>query len=122
MRLERRVSEFRILDREHKLLNLCAVSGGDGKGTRVPGKRMEAKHRASNDAESSQCPGDEFRQVITRDVLHHFAAAARERAIRERNGGADNQIAKSAKTQTECAAVVGGKHAAYGGLFRPKRI
>src|SRR5260370_244410 len=122
MRLERRVSEFRILDREHKLLNLCAASGGDGKGTRVPGKRMEGEPRASNEGESSQGPGHEFRQVITGDVLHDLTAAARQRAIRERNGGADNQIAKSAKTQTEGATVVGGEHAADGGFFRPQRI
>src|SRR5260370_5041249 len=65
---------------------------------------MDTKDGAGDDAECPQSPGDEFGKIVTRDVFHHFAAAARERAIRERNGGADNQIAKSAKTQTECPA------------------
>src|SRR5260370_6283749 len=122
MRLKRGVGELRILNRQHKSLCLFRIHIRNAERTRAERKRMDTKDGAGDDAECPQSPGDEFGKIVTRDVFHHFAAAARERAIRERNGGADNQIAKSAKTQTECPAVVGGKHAAYGSFFPPQRI
>ncbi len=83
---------------------------------------MDTKDDAGDDAECPQSPGNELGKIVAGDVFDHFAAAARERAIRECNGRADDQIAKSAKTQTEGAAVAGGEHAADAGLFRPERI
>src|SRR6266581_398251 len=83
---------------------------------------METKHRSSNNAESAQCPGREFRQVIARDVFHYFAAAARECTVWQSNGDTDDQVPQSAKTQTQRAAVIGGEHAADGGLARPERV
>ena len=83
---------------------------------------MEAKDGASDDPESPPSSGDKFGKIVTGDIFHDLAATARKRAVREGNGDADDQVAQSAKTQTERTAVVGGEHATHGGFFRPQRI
>ena len=122
MGLQEGVSEFRILNRQDKFLRLFRIHRGNAEGARIERKRMEAKHRAGDDAESPQSPGDKLGKIVTGDVFHHLAAAARERAVGESNGDANDQVAQSAKTQTERTAVVGGEHATHGGFFRPQRI
>src|SRR5258708_10737571 len=122
MRLKRSVREFRVLNREDKFLRLFCIRSGNAEGTRVERKWLEAKDGAGADAASSQRPGHKFRQVIAGHVFHHFAAAARERAVWDRNGDANDQVSQCAKTQTQRATVVGGEHAANGGLFRPEWI
>src|SRR5713101_2457685 len=122
MRLKRGVGEFRVLNREDKFLRLFRIRSGNAEEMRVERKRMEAEDGTGDDAESSQSSGDKFRQVIAGHVFHHFAAAARERAVWQCNGDANDQVSQCAKTQTQRATVVGGEHAANGGLFRPEWI
>src|SRR5258708_36259887 len=122
MRLKRCVGELRILNRQHKFLCLFRIRIRNAERTRAERKRMDTKDDAGDDAECPQSPGNELGKIVAGDVFDHFAAAARERAIRECNGRADDQIAKSAKTQTEDAAVAGGENADEAGLFRPHRI
>ena len=83
---------------------------------------MEPKHGARDDAESAQSASDKFRQVIPGDVFYHLAAAARQRAVRQRNRRTDNQVAQRTKTQTERSAVICRKHSANGRFFRPQGI
>ena len=83
---------------------------------------METKHSARDDPKCSQCTSDELRKIITSDVFHHLAAAARQRAIRQRNRDADDQVAQGAKSQTKRPAVIRRKHSANRRSFRPQRI
>ena len=83
---------------------------------------MQAKNGAGDHAESAEGAGGQLGQIVASDVLDDFAATAGKRAIRQCERDADDQVAQCAKTQAQCAAVIGGKDAADGGFFRPKRI
>src|SRR5690242_5633008 len=83
---------------------------------------MDAKDRASDDAESAKGTGSELGEIVAGDILDDFAAAGGERAVRKSDGDTDDEVAKGAETETKCAAVISREDAADGGFFGPKRI
>src|SRR5215472_6791199 len=122
VRLERDVSELRVLDGEDQLLRLFGIGRGHGKGTRVARERMKAEDGLRDHTESAEGAGDELGKVVASDVLDDFPAAPGERAVGERDSNADDEVTKRAEAQAKGAAVVGREDAANGGSFGPQRI
>jgi len=54
---------------------------------------------------------EQFRKVIARHVLDHLAAGARDRAVAERDGDADHEVARGPVAMAQGPAVTGGEHA-----------
>ena len=58
--------------------------------------------------------GEQLGEVVARDVLDHLAAGLGERAVRERERDADDQVAHAAVAVAQRAGVAGRDHAADG--------
>src|SRR5437588_6821234 len=86
------------------------------------GEGMKTKDSARDDPNSAQSAGDEFGKIVARDVFDDFAAAASKRAVGERNGHADDEVAQRAEAQPKRATVVRGEDSANRCSFRPQRI
>ena len=86
------------------------------------GKWMQAEGDLCDDAECAEGSGEEFGEIVTGDVLDDLAAAARDGAVGEDDGHADDEIAKRAIAAAESSAVVGGDDAADGGAIREDGI
>src|ERR1700686_2652911 len=111
-----------ILDGEEEALRFRNVARQAGDSTRRFRERVQPKYRARDDAKRSERAGDEFRKIVTRDILDDFAAAACQRAVRQGQRDADDQIAQRAKAKAQSSAVVGGKDATNRRAVRPQRI
>jgi hypothetical protein len=120
--LESGVSELGILNGQDEALSFGGVLREAGKSTRRLRKRMKTEDGASDYAESSESPGDEFGEIVAGDIFYNFAAAGGESAVWERDGDADDEIAERAETQAECAGIVCGENAADGGGPGPERV
>ena len=84
------------------------------------GSGWRRKDGAGDDAERAERAGGQFRQIVARNVLDDFAAAAGQRAVGQGQRHADDQVAQRAEAKAQRAAVVRGKHAANGGAARPQ--
>src|SRR5208282_3370667 len=82
----------------------------------------KAEDGASDDRESSESASDQFGEIIARDIFDDFAATGSESAIGKRQRHANDQVAQSAESKAQRAAVIRREHAADGGLLGPERI
>jgi hypothetical protein len=71
-------------------------------------QRVQSHGDAHDQPERAHRAGEELAEVIARDVLDHLAAGASQRAVRERDARADDEIAHAAVAVAQRARVVGG--------------
>src|SRR5258708_30879070 len=116
------MGQWGILNGEDVLLNGRETFCGEGKGLCSAWKGMQAKDGAGYYSERSEGARNQFRQIVARDIFHHFAAAAGERSIRKSDGNADDEVPERAEAQPQRAAVVGGGNAADGCAFGPQAV
>src|SRR5258708_29105732 len=116
------MGQWGILNGEDVLLHGRETFCGEGKGLCSAWKGMQAKDGAGYYSERSEGARNQFRQIVARDIFHHFAAAAGERSIRKSDGNADDEVAERAEAQPQRAAVVGGENAADGCAFGPQAV
>src|SRR5258708_32898685 len=116
------MGQWGILNGEDVLLNGRETFCGEGKGLCSAWKGMQAKDGAGYYSERSEGARNQFRQIVARDIFHHFAAAAGQRAIRKSDGNADDEVPERAEAQPQRAAVVGGENAADGCAFAPHAV
>src|SRR5689334_10055833 len=83
---------------------------------------MKAEDSTRDYTESAEGAGDQFRQVVAGHVLDDLATAAGERAIGQRDGDADDEVAQSAEARTQSAAVGGRQDAADSRFVCPQWI
>ena len=72
---------------------------------------MQAKGGFDDYAERAKGADEELGQVVSGDVLDDFSPAARQRAIRQSDRDADEQVAQRAVYETQWTGVVGGENA-----------
>ena len=61
------------------------------------GQRMQPERDALDAAEPAARAAEELAEVVARDVLHDLAARARARAVEQRDGDADHEVAHRAE-------------------------
>src|SRR5208282_4326490 len=105
---------------EDEVLHVLQSAAGDGECLRVSRERMKAEDGASDDRESSESASDQFGEIIARDIFDDFAATGSESAIGKRQRHANDQVAQSAESKAQRAAVIRREHAADGGLLGPE--
>ena len=82
------------------------------KGGGVHREWMQPECCFCDDAERAERSGEQLGQVVACDVLHYFAAGARDGAIGEHNVHAEHEVAEAAVAHTEQAGVVDAENAA----------
>ena len=83
---------------------------------------MQAEDGAGNHAQRADGAGDEFGEIVARNIFDYFAATPGECAIGKSDGDADDEVAQRAEAKAKRAAVIGGEDPADGGFLWPKRI
>ena len=86
------------------------------------GQRPHLEGRLDDHAQRAERAGEELRQIVAGDVLHHPAAAAHERAVGGDDAHADQPVAHLAVAEAQRAAAIGGDQAADGHLAAARRI
>src|SRR6202012_4413463 len=81
------------------------------------GERMQTEGDLCDDAECAEGAGEELGEIVASDVFDDLAAGARDGAVGEDDGHAENEIAERAIATAENAAVIRGDDAAYSGAI-----
>ena len=92
-------------------------AGARGEVERAGRKRMQAEGDLCDDAECAEGAGEKFGEIVAGDVLDDLAAAARDGAVGEDDGHAEDEIAERAVAAAKNSAVVRGDDAADRGAI-----
>ena len=84
--------------------------------------RVEPHGDLEDQPERPERPGKQLGQVVTRHVLDHLAAGLGDRAVRQRHGDSQHEVARRAISVAQRPGVAAGDHATNRGLLaRPER-
>jgi hypothetical protein len=100
------MNQLGILYGEDESLCFFRIAAADRKCLRVSREWMETKDGARDNRERAKSAGNEFGEIVARDILHDFASAGGESTVGKSERDADDQVAEGAEAEAQRAAVV----------------